>query len=128
MGKVLERTQFNNGYGCSCCRSDWEEIEWINEDEMIDFETLLTETIKELDKGASDGGCVGIVYEKDGQTLYGITSDIYKAGWTFYAVFGGKADCDYKEGFLIENYEGVRSKLDSYTVEEILSMYHDSYK
>ena len=126
MGKVLKRMQFNNGYGCSCCRRDWEETEWINEDEIIDFETLLTETIKEFNKKASDGGCVGITYEKDGQTLYGIEPDIYKVGWSFYAVFGGEADYYYENELLIKNYEGV-SKRKSYTVEEILSMYHDNY-
>lgn len=127
MSKALKRTQYNNGYGCSCCRIDWEETEWISEDDMIDFETLLTDEIKDLDKGASYGGCVSIVYEKDGQTLYGIVSNIYKVGWEFYAVFGGEAEGCYEKELLIENYEGV-SRSASYTAEEILSMYNNAHK
>lgn len=127
MSKVLRRMQFNNGYGCSCCRRDWEDTEWIDEYEMIDFETMLTETIKEFDENAGDGGCVGIIYEKDGKTLYGIEPNIYKVGWEFYAVFDGEADYDYENKLLIKNYEGV-SRSKSYSIEEILSKYHDNNK
>ena len=116
MGKILRREQYNNGYGCSCCRRDWEETDWIDEADAIDFETLLTETIKELDNNCSDGGLVGIVYEKDGEVLYGIEANIYKVDWEFYAVFG-----DDKE-LLIKGYEGV-SRRSSYSVDEILKEY-----
>jgi len=113
MGKILRREQYNNGYGCSCCRRDWKKTDWIDEADVIDFETLLTETIKKLDQNCDGGGLVGIVYEKDGEVLYGINANIYRAGWEFYAVFG-----DDKE-LLIKDYEGV-SHYRSYSVEEIL--------
>ena len=127
MRKVIKRTIYNNGYGCSCCRQDWEDTEWIDEEEMISFETLLTETIKEFDENAGCGGCVGLIYEKDGKTLYGIDSNIYRVGWEFYAVFGGDADYDYEYELLIRDYEGV-SKSMSYTIDDILALYHDYYK
>ena len=127
MSKVIERKIYNNGYGCACCHQDWEDTEWIDEEEMISFETLLTETIKEFNENAGDGGCVGIVYEKDGQTLYGIEPNIYRVGWEFYAVFGGEADYDYENELLIKNYEGV-SRDEPYSVEDILFKYHDSNK
>lgn len=116
MSKILRREQYNNGYGCSCCRHDWEETDWINETDIIPFETLLTETIKELDNNCNKGGLVGVVYEKDGEVLYGIDANIYRAGWEFYAVWG-----DDKE-LLIKDYEGV-SHRQSYSVEEILKEY-----
>ena len=125
MGKVIKRTIYNNGYGCSCCRRDWEDTEWIDEEEMINFETLLKETIKKFDENAGNGGCVGIIYEKDGQTLYGITSTIYRAGWEFYAVFGGEADHEYTNEFLIQNYQGI-SEEESYSVEEIIEKYNSN--
>ena len=127
MSKVIERKIYNNGYGCACCRQDWENTEWIDEKEMISFETLLTETIKEFNKNANDGGCVGIIYEKDGKTLYGVDSNIYRVSWEFYAVFGGEADYDYDNELLIQNYEGVL-KEKSYSVEEILEAYHNYNK
>ena len=125
MGKVIERKIYNNGYGCSCCRRDWEDTEWIDGEEMISFKTLLTETIKEFNKNANNGGCVGIIYEKDGETLYGIISNIYKVGWEFYAVFGGGADHNYDNELLIENYEGLLSEK-SYSVEEIIEKYNSN--
>lgn len=125
MGKILKRSKFNNGYGCSCCRKDWETTEWIDENEMVDFRILLTQVIENLNANASDGGCVGIFYEKDGKTLYGIDSNIYKIGWEFYAVFGGDADYDYENELLIKGYEGDSNKK-SYSVDEIITIYSNS--
>lgn len=116
MSKILRREYYNNGYGCSCCRRDWEETTWIEEEKMISFETLLTETIKEFDKSCDDGGLVGFVYEKDGEVLYGIEANIYKVGWDFYAVIG-------EEEYLIKGYEGVHTNYRSYSIEEILNKY-----
>lgn len=76
-------------------------------------------------KKESDGGCVGIFYEKDGKTLYGIDSNIYKIGWEFYAVFGGDADYDYENELLIKGYEGDSNKK-SYSVDEIITIYSNS--
>ena len=127
MSKVLERRIFNNGYGCSCCRDDWEETSWIDENEMIDFQTLLTEAIKELQDNVWGGGIVGIVYEKDGKILYGVDPYIYKMGATFYAVFGGECgeDGDYENELMIKDYEGVYRYDKSYTVDEILLKYNN---
>lgn len=120
--KVLERTEYNNGYGCSCCRRDWEETEWIKENDMIPFETLITETVKKLNKNAADGGCVSIIYESDGNILYGIRATIYRVGWYFKALIKDKEYLieEYKDvsndepkdiSFLLNEYRGLGDKL-----------------
>ena len=92
MGKVIIREFYNNGYGCSCCRRDWENSSWIDEKEMLSLDDLLAQIYK-FDKHASgEGGCVGAQYESDGKILYGIKPEIYKTRWDFYFVFGDEDD------------------------------------
>lgn len=86
MSKVLKRMQFNNGYGCSCCRQDWEESEWIDESEMPTIKEFFENNLNEFDKNCNKGGCVGITYEKDGNVLFGVYADIYRATWFFDAI------------------------------------------
>lgn len=88
MGKILKRMQFNNGYGCSCCRNDWEETEWICEDEVPNLKEFFKTQLSVFDKNCGQGGCVGVTYEKNGIILFGVTADIYRIGWDFYAVKG----------------------------------------
>lgn len=86
MSKVLKRMQFNNGYGCSCCRHDWEESEWIDEDEMPTIKDFFENEMIKFDTNCDEGGCVGITYEKDGMVLFGVEAEIYRAAWYFYAI------------------------------------------
>lgn len=86
MSKILKRMQFNNGYGCSCHRQDWEESEWIDESEMPTIKDFFENNLNEFDKNCNRGGCVGITYEKDGMVLFGVEATIYKAYWFFEAI------------------------------------------
>lgn len=86
MAKILKRKQFNNGYGCQCCRRDWEETEWIDESEMPTIRDFFENELIKFDQNCADGGCVGITYEKDGLVLFGVEADIYKAEWYFNAI------------------------------------------
>ncbi len=76
---VLKRTDFNNGYGCSCCRRDSEESEWIEEKDMLTFEEIIDLAYKHPLEDE-----VGIQYEKDGKVLYGFRSEIYTVGSDVY--------------------------------------------
>jgi len=102
MSKVLKRMQFNNGYGCSCCRHDWEETEWIGEDEVPSYKDFFQTWLSIFDKNCSTDGCVGICYEKDGAILFGVTASIYRACWHFCAV---KGDVDNPDEFIIPEVE-----------------------
>ena len=100
--KILKVTQFNNGYGCQCCRQDWTETEWIDESELPNIEKFFEENLPKFYKNGNEGGMVGTLFEKDGEVLFGIYADIYRAGFTFYA-YKGTVDneeemeipCDY---------------------------------
>lgn len=114
MSKVLKKMQFNNGYGCSCCRQDWEESEWIDESEMPTIKEFFESKLDEFDTNCNEGGCVGITYEKDGFILFGVEASIYKAGWDFYAI--KKDENDYSEHCIREKertYKGVIFDLDA---------------
>lgn len=86
MSKVLKRMQFNNGYGCQCCRCDWEESEWIDESEMPTIKDFFENEMIKFDTNCANGGCVGITYEKDGIVLFGVEAEIHRATWYFLAI------------------------------------------
>lgn len=114
MSKVLKRMQFNNGYGCSCCRRDWEESEWIDEDEMPTIKDFFENEMVQFDTNCANGGCVGITYEKDGMVLFGVETDIHRVAWNFHAI---KEDEDSYETKKIpevsrKNYRDVVFDLD----------------
>jgi len=80
-----------NGYGCSCCRNDWENKEWIEESEMESFESIvnciLNDTYYNEDNGDYNSG---LIYEKDGKILYGYKIKIYKATDEAFILIGDK--------------------------------------
>ena len=78
---ILERTESNNGYGCSCCRQDWEDSEWIDESEMMSFKAIIEEAYTNPLEGV-----VGRQYEVNGKILYGYRSDIFRAGSDVYII------------------------------------------
>ena len=121
--KIVERKIFNNGYGCSCCREDWEETNFINESDMIPFETLLTDTVKKLERNIGYSGVVGIIYEKNNKTLYGVNSEIGRALSELSAVFGGGDDGDYLYEMPIKGYADISGK--EYSPEEIIKAYKE---
>jgi len=76
---ILKRDEWNNGYGCSCCRSDWENVEWIEESDMKSFSEIVNYVFNR--KYLTDNNIhAGLIYEKDGKVLYGFSTRIYKAG------------------------------------------------
>ena len=121
--EIVERKIFNNGYGCSCCRKDWEETNFIDESDMIPFETLLTDTIKKLERNIGYGGVVGIIYEKNNKTLYGVNSEIGRALSELSAVFGGEDDGNYLYEMPIKGYADISDK--EYSPEEIIKAYKE---
>ena len=80
---ILERTDQNNGYGCSCCRVDWEICRWIEKDNMRSFEEIINEAYTSPLEDV-----VGRRYEDQGKVLYGYRSDVYKAGSDVYVIIG----------------------------------------
>ena len=78
---ILERTFWNNGYGCSCCRQDWEDSEWIEESNMKSFIEIIDEAYE-----SSLEGVVGRQYEREGKIIYGYRSDIFRAGSDVYII------------------------------------------
>jgi hypothetical protein len=121
MGKVVKRYYYNNGYGCSCCRLDWEDFEWIDEEEIPSVEEFFChDTLDFLDKNVANGGIVGVTYEKDGRILYGIISVIYRAVWYFNAVWG---DCDFYDEHEIK-IDRMSSDGTKFGTEEILKKYY----
>lgn len=78
---VLERTDWNNGYGCSCCRVDWKTCRWIEKDNMRSFEEIIDEAYTNPLEDI-----VSRRYEDDGKVLYGYRSDIYRAGSDVYII------------------------------------------
>lgn len=118
MSKILKKTYYNNGYGCSCCRQDWEDTEWIDEKELPSVEDFFNNNLQLFDSNAGNGGEVGTTYEKDGEIIFGITPDIYKAGWNFYAIWG---DCDYPKTIKIKE-DREYGKV-TYHTEEIIEKY-----
>lgn len=91
---ILKRIQYNNGYGCQCCRRDWEEVEWVDEKEASDIKTFFKENLPLFHQNCNAGGKVGIKYQKEGVTVFGIEADIYKMGWDFYAC---KGEVDFED-------------------------------
>lgn len=66
--KILERKTTNNGYGCSCCASNTEHSNWIEENEMMTPIQLLEEY---LSCDICDFHYIDHLYEKDGNVIYG---------------------------------------------------------
>ena len=118
MSKILKRTYYNNGYGCSCCRQDWEDTEWIDEEELPSVEDFFNHDLKIFDGNVDRGGEVGVTYEKDGEILFGITPDIYRAAWYFYATWG---NCDFPIEIKIQE-DREWGKV-TYHTEEIIAKY-----
>jgi hypothetical protein len=91
---ILETRMYNNGYGCSCCRNDWENKKWIEESEMESFESIvnciLNGTYYNEDENDYNSG---LIYEKDGEILYGYRIKIYKATDESFILIG---DNEYK--------------------------------
>ena len=120
MGKVLKRMQFNNGYGCSCCRQDWEETEWIDEAEVPDLKEFFQTWLSVFDKNCSKGGCVGITYEKDGIVLFGVAANIHHVLWHFYAI---KGDSDNFDEFKIPEIKRDTSGNVEFNLAPVWSFY-----
>jgi hypothetical protein len=125
--KVLKREFYNNGYGCSCCRKDWEEISWIDETEMPTVEEFFTEYLRTFDLNASQGGIVGISYESNGEILFGIEPQIYSADWNFVVKWG---NVDYPTVVkkvrerIVENHKHTIK----YYSEDIINKYKEEHK
>ena len=81
---ILERTSWNNGYGCGCCRQDWENTKWIEESDMKSFSEIIDEAYTSPLEDT-----VGIQYERDGKVIYGYESDIFRMGSDVYIIKGG---------------------------------------
>ncbi|MCK9279186.1 MAG: hypothetical protein M0P71_00965 [Melioribacteraceae bacterium] len=113
--KILKKIFENNGYGCNCCRRDEEYSEWIEESEMLSLREILYEAIECANTIIGIGGCVGTVYEKDGDVLYGFTSDIYTTGGDIYIVIRNSKYLIYSDS--TSNKEKIFNK------EEILKIY-----
>jgi hypothetical protein len=88
---ILVRNYYNNGYGCSCCRSDWEEVDWINESDMLSFEELIALAKESKEHVTDDDYHCGTIYQKDGKTLYGFTTKIYRSPIEISLVVGNKS-------------------------------------
>ena len=80
---ILERTEWNNGYGCSCCRQDWENSEWTDESDMRSFEEIIDEAFS-----SPLEDIVGRRYERDGKIIYGFESRIFRMGSDVYILKG----------------------------------------
>ena len=125
--KVLKREFYNNGHGCSCCRKDWEETFWIDENEIPTIEEFFTKHLETFDLNASKGGLVGVCYENNGKILFGLKPQINTADWNFDAVWG---DCEYPTR--IEKVkERCRDDKEIYYIkyhsEEIIKKYKEEY-
>ena len=83
---ILERNTWNNGYGCSCCRSDWNSSDWIEEGEITPLTEIIDYIYDENWKGNDNH--LELLYEKDGKTLYGFHIDYYKAREDVYIMIG----------------------------------------
>lgn len=99
---VLHRKQFNNGYGCSCCREDWEETDWVKDEEVPSIEEFFSQKLSDCIKAFNTGGMVGATYEKDGKILFGVEMDINRVNFSFRAV---KGDVDDPEELTLEELE-----------------------
>jgi hypothetical protein len=75
---ILETRMYNNGYGCSCCRDDWENKEWIEEKDMESFEYIVDCLLSGSYYDGSDYDS-GLIYEEDGKILYGYIVKVYRA-------------------------------------------------
>lgn len=124
--KILQRSFYNNGYGCDCCRQDWENSDWIEESYMLTFEQMVDkafecfETPKDEDERAPlyEGGCVGMAYEKEGETIYGFRSRIYRIGGDVYVKIGN-------EEYMIHS---DAERVPIFTKEEVLQKYKEQMK
>jgi hypothetical protein len=118
MEMILKRTAFNNGYGCSCCADGWESTDWIEKVEMLSPELLLKE-IKKNRENMNEGHLIEKIYEQNGDTLYGYTSEIYKAGEDTFVIIGDK------KYLYLSSIEGRKpSKKDQIKIEEKLRQHY----
>lgn len=56
---IIERNEYNNGYGCSCFRSDWDDVEWIEESDAQSLKEIIDYVYdkKWYDRYMSEGYC-----------------------------------------------------------------------
>lgn len=113
---ILQKTQYNNGYGCSCCASYWDDSEWINENDILNPQELCKE-IEDNRKSMSSSHLVEKIYEKDGKTLYGYSSDCYKVGEDTYIVIG---DNKYLYKTSLD-----KAAVPSYEIKELLQNFYN---
>jgi hypothetical protein len=85
---ILETVKSNNGYGCSCCSTEWSGHEWIGPQSLLDSKGLIAEMERELP--LNDFRMIEKIYEKSGKTLYGWTSTLYKSSEDQFLVLGSR--------------------------------------
>lgn len=86
---ILQRDTYNNGYGCSCCRHDWEDTEWIDEKEMDSLEEIINYV---YNREWYDSNCnhLGKLYEKNGKVIYGFQVDFYRVQEDVWIIIGDR--------------------------------------
>lgn len=100
----LKLIEENNGYGCSCCSSQYDTHEWtetIPSFKEVYFDALV----------ATLDGAISIRYEKDGILLYGFESNIYRKGMDTYFIFGGNANDNPFQRTCIRSDDGSKETL-----------------
>ena len=78
---------WNNGYGCSCCRRDWDNHEWIEESDMESLERII-DILYYREWYDSDFNQLGLRYEKEGSIIYGYEIDYHRATDESYLLLG----------------------------------------
>jgi len=101
---VLMTTITNNGYGCSCCVMTWKEHEWIKKENMMSLSQLMDHaTTREPYQDFGD--TIRLMYEEDGEKLYGFKLHVTKMSYTMSVQVRDKAydfDPDGQKGFTKE--------------------------
>jgi hypothetical protein len=106
---ILMTSSWDNGYNCTCCRQETEDIEWIQEKDAVSPEDLYDNRNAHLSSNEYFRN-LGLKYERDGELLYGIERTIIKK--RIYFLIGEKR-------YLIEKKEDDSSEEKVFTKSEI---------
>ena len=113
---IIEFTESNNGYGCTCCSQTFDDHNWISEKDALTIEQMYVEAMN-----ATIDNIISKRYEKEGEILYGYRGDIiHRRGLKVFFQIGNEKEC------LIRNDQTTDVKI--YTKEEILEMYNKEMK
>ena len=101
----LITTTINNGYGCSCCKSEWSYTNW--SEKLPDLDSI-TELINHSDS-YDDGNPVGIKIEDGGtgETIYEYYMELFRSNGRVKG-FSSKEDAISEYTLLLGGRDGNR--------------------